>query len=392
VADSAPRGKDWPDAPIRVLLIVTRLEVGGAQRVVLHTAAHLDRAHFVVGLAWGPGELLDPEAEAIPDLERTPVADLVRTPSPLRDRRAVADLRRAIRRFRPDVVHTHSSKAGILGRLAARLEGVPTVVHTVHGFGFTPLQPLPLRAAFFLAERLAARWTDHMVAVSERNLQRGAELGLLDPERASVIRAGVALARFRNPQGAAAARARLEVTADALLVTQIGNFKPQKAPLDFVRLAAEVARRVPAARFVMLGEGPLRGAAEALARRLGVAERMVFPGWWDDVPAILAASRVSVLTSRHEGLPCAVVESLAAGVPVVATAVDGTVEVVRDGGNGFLVDPGDIATLAARVEDLLVDDILHARVAAAAPAGLEEFDIDRMVRRHEELYRWLRQS
>ena len=390
MAEPAHGGQARPAGPIRVLLVVTRLEVGGAQRVVLHTAAHLDREQFAVGLAWGPGEPLDAEAGVIPDLERVPVPDLVRAPSPRRDLRALATLRQAIRRLRPDVVHTHSSKAGILGRLAAHLEGVPTVVHTVHGFGFTPLQPAPLRAAFFVAERLSSRWTDHMVVVSKRNLERGVELGLLDPERASVIRAGIELGRFRNPGGAAAARARLGIDADAPLVTQIGNFKPQKAPLDFVRLAAEVARRVPAARFAILGDGPLRGAAEELASRLGVAGRMVFPGWWDDVPAVLAATRVSVLTSRHEGLPCAVVESLAAGVPVVATAVDGTVEVVRDGVNGFLAAAGDVATLSARVADLLMDDGLHARCAAAAPDGLEDFDIDRMVRQHEELYRCLR--
>jgi len=374
------------------MLVITRLEVGGAQRVVLHTAAHLDREAFAAALAWGPGDPLDGEAEAILDLERAPVSDLVRAPSPQRDRRAVAALREAIRHFRPDVVHTHSSKAGILGRLAARLERVPAVVHTVHGFGFTPLQAPPVRAAFFLAERIAARWTDHVVAVSERNLERGTELGLIDPRRATVIRAGIALERFRRPAGAAAARARLGLASDLPLVTQVGNFKPQKAPLDFVRVAAEVARRLPSARFAMIGDGPLRGAAEDLARRLGVADRIAFPGWWDDVPALLAATRVSVLTSRHEGLPCAVVESLAAGVPVVATAVDGTGEVVRHGVNGFLEPAGDVTALSARVADLLTDHALHARLAAAAPSGLEDFDIDRMVRRHEELYRWLRPS
>jgi glycosyltransferase involved in cell wall biosynthesis len=146
---------------------------------------------------------------------------------------------------------------------------------------------------------------------------------------------------------------------------------------------------VPEAWFVMVGDGALRPAAEELASDLGVAGRMVFCGWWDDVPGLLAASRVSVLTSRHEGLPRAAVESLAAGVPVVATAVDGTPEVVRDGCNGFLVAAGDVAGIARRVRALLVDGELHRRLAAAAPQGLEAFDIDHMVRQQEELYRWL---
>jgi glycosyltransferase involved in cell wall biosynthesis len=173
------------------------------------------------------------------------------------------------------------------------------------------------------------------------------------------------------------------------VVSSVGNFKPQKAPLDFVRVAAEVARHVPEATFVMAGDGPLRARAENLAAELGLAGRVVFCGWWDDVPGLLAASALSVLTSRHEGLPRAAVESLAAGVPVVATAVDGTVEVVRHGVNGFLGPPGGVTELAGRVTALLRDPGLRDRLARSAAEGLEEFDIDRMVRDQEELYRWL---
>jgi glycosyltransferase involved in cell wall biosynthesis len=173
------------------------------------------------------------------------------------------------------------------------------------------------------------------------------------------------------------------------MVTQIGNFKPQKAPLDFVRVAATVHEQLPEVWFVMVGDGPLREPAERLARELGVADRMVFSGWWEDVPALLAATTVSVLTSRHEGLPCSVVESLAAGVPVVATAVDGTVEVVRSGDNGLLAPAGDIAALAQSVGRLLMDPGLRGRMAAAAREGLEAFDRDLMVRQQEDLYRWM---
>jgi glycosyltransferase involved in cell wall biosynthesis len=234
-----------------------------------------------------------------------------------------------------------------------------------------------------------ARWTDHFIAVSQNNLREGAALGVVPPERASVIRSGIDLERFRRGAGGGDARRRLGVPESAPLVVQIGNFKPQKAPLDFVRAAAVIAREVPEAWFVMVGDGALRPAAEELASDLKVADRMVFCGWWDDVPGLLAASRVSVLTSCHEGLPRAAVESLAAGVPVVATAVDGTPEVVKDGRNGFLVEPGDVNGIARRVRALLRDDELHRRLAAAAADGLEEFDIDRMVRQQEDLYRWL---
>lgn len=373
----------------RILHVITRLEPGGAQRNTLYTVEHLDRAQFDPALAWGPGDPLDEAAAAIDDLRREPIPELVRPVAPALDAWALRRLVEVMRRLGPHVVHTHSSKAGVLGRVAARIAGVPVTVHSIHGYGFTPLQPAPVRVLFLVAERVMSRWTDHFIAVSERNLRTGLELGLFPPGRASLIRSGIELDRFRGATGATEARLRLGVPERAPLVVQVGNFKPQKAPLDFVRVASQVAERVPEAWFVMVGDGELRPAAEELAEDLGIADRMVFCGWWDEVPGLLAAARVSVLTSRHEGLPRAAVESLAAGVPVVATAVDGTPEVVSHGVNGFLVDAGDVVGLARRVCAVLRNDELYRRLAAAAPQHLEEFDIDRMVRQQEDLYRWL---
>jgi glycosyltransferase involved in cell wall biosynthesis len=369
-----------------VIHLITRLELGGAQRNTLYTVGHLDRARFEPALAWGPGDALDGEARALQGVACFEVPELVRPVAPGCDLAALARLRGVMRELRPAVVHTHSSKAGILGRLAARLEGVPVVVHSIHGFGFTPLQPLLPRWLFFAAERVVARWTDHFIAVSRANRDLGVELGLFAPDQVSVIRSGIRLEDFADRGDGRAVRRRLGVPGQALVVTQVGNFKPQKAPLDFVRTAAEVGARVPDAHFVMVGDGVLRAAAEELAARLGVADRVVFAGWYDDVPGLLAATDVSVLTSRHEGLPRAVVESLAAGVPVVATAVDGTPEVVQHGVNGFLAEPGDVGALARRLCTLLEDSGLRRRMGVAAREGLAEFDIDLMVRSQEELY------
>jgi len=375
--------------PIRVLTIITRLELGGAQGVALYTASHLDSESFDSGLAWGPGDVLDDEARRLAHVSRFEIADLVRPIAPGKDLRALVELRSSIRRFRPQVVHTHSSKAGVLGRLAARLEQVPVVVHTVHGFGFTPLQSAVKRTVFYRAEKLAARWTDHFVAVSRVNLEHGVDLGLWKAEQASVIRAGIDLDRFRAHTDGGDTRRRLGIPDGAPLVTQIGNFKPQKAPLDFIQAAARIAEVMPDVCFVMVGDGPLRGRAETMAADLGLADRVVFSGWWDDIPGLLATTTVSVLSSRHEGLPCAVVESLAAGVPVVATAVDGTPEVIRPGVNGELVAPGDWAALAETVLGILGDPERRRSMAAVAADGLDEFGRDHMVRKLEELYRWL---
>ena len=378
--------------PVRVLHVITRLELGGAQGNTLHTVATLDRSAFSPGLAWGPGDRLDGRARTLAGVALFEVPALVRPPAPRSDLEAFHELRRIIRVWRPSIVHTHSSKAGILGRAAARAERVPAIVHSIHGFGFTPLQPAPLRGLFLALERMAGRWTDAFVVVAVRHRELGAMLGVLDPDRTRVIRSGIGLAAYRTASGGPGLRRRLGIPDRAPLVVQVGNLKPQKAPLDFVRVAAIVARRLPEARFLLAGDGPLRSRAERLAERLGLGDRLAMPGWIDDVPAVLDAADAAVLTSRHEGLPRAVVEALAAGVPVVATAVDGTPEVVRHGENGFLVPPGDVEALAAGVVRLLEDRALRRRMAAAAPRNLEAFDIDRMVREQEALYRWILES
>ena len=262
---------------IRVLLVITRLELGGAQRVVLHTARKLDRKIFDVALCWGPGDLLDDEAAAIRNLERIPVQTLVRPVAPISDLRALFSLRSAVRSFQPQVVHTHSSKAGILGRLAARSEGVSTV-HTVHGFGFTPLQAAPTRFLYRAAEKTMARLTDHFVMVSETDRRRGIEIGLFPPDKATVIRAAIDIGRFRAADDGEAVRERLDIPIGVPVVTQIGNFKPQKAPLDFVRVAAAIQPTHPDAWFVMVGDGPLREPAQRLARELGVGDAERFEG------------------------------------------------------------------------------------------------------------------
>ena len=371
---------------IRVLHVITMLEPGGAQRNTLDTVARLDRSAFAAALACADvGELL-PEARALAGVELFELAHLRREVRPIADLRALGELRRVIRRARPAIVHTHSSMAGILGRFAAASERVPIVVHSIHGFGFGAHQPAPVRAAFLAAERRAARRPTAFVAVSRRNLEEGVRLGLFPPAGARVIRSGIDLAAFRGRSGGAAVRRELGIPAAAPLVVQIACFKTQKAPERFVDLAAALTPHFPEAHFLLAGDGALRGELERRRRAAGLDDRLHMPGWRADVPALLDAATVVTLTSRFEGLPRVLVEALAAGVPVVATAVDGVPEVVRDGENGFLVVPGDGGGMTARVGAILGDSALRARLAASAPQGLEEFERDAMVRQQEALY------
>lgn len=376
----------------RVCHVITRLDLGGAQENTLHTVRTL-REPFRASLVCGPGGLLDPEAERLAGGPVTFLPHLVRPIDPWHDLRAFLALRRHFLLTRPQIVHTHSSKAGILGRAAAAAAGVPIVVHTIHGFGFHSEQSWPGKALGIGLERCVAPFTTHVVAVSRHNLEQGERLGFIDPLRATVIRSGVRIAAFReaaaDPDAGTALRAALGIPAGAPLVGMVACLKPQKAPLDFLEVAARVAAARPDAAFLIAGDGELRLSVEEHARRLGLAGRLHLLGWRRDVPRVMAGLDVVLLTSLWEGLPRVVPEAIAAGRPVVATAVDGTAEILRDGENGLVTRPHDCDGLAARVLTLLADPGLGRRLTEKASPLLGEFDIDEMVRAQEDLYRRL---
>ncbi len=285
-------------------------------------------------------------------------------------------------------MHTHSSKAGILGRLAAWSAGVPVIIHTFHGFGFHEGQGFLVKRLYVLAERLAATVSAALVFVSRENQNYAKGYGLGQPEHYELIRSGVRLSDFPARCDAAAKKKSLGLEPQARLVLCVGNFKPQKNPEDFLAAARLVARARPDAAFVFVGDGPLRERLSAEAADL--KGRFLTPGWRRDVAELLAASDVFVLTSLWEGLPRALVEAMKSGVPPVCYATDGVKDLVRSGENGILVPQRDAAALAQRVRDLLDDDALRRRLGAAAAASIgPEFDIDGMVRRQEELYQRL---
>ena len=376
---------------VRVCHVITRLDLGGAQENTLYTVGHL-RAPFAASLVCGRGGLLDDEASGLPGVPVTFLPSLVRPVRPWRDLRALRDLARLFRSERPQVVHTHSSKAGILGRAAARLAGVPVVVHTIHGFGFNDLQPAPLRAALVALERAASRFTTQFIAVSRANLEKGMALGIVPRGRVRLIRSGIPIAAFETAgrdealRSGIALRREIGLPRDAPLVGMVACLKRQKDPLTFVEAMARVAAALPRAAFVVAGDGELRAAVQARCEARGLAGKLRLLGWRRDIPGVMAALDVLVLASLWEGLPKVLPQAIAAGVPIVATAVDGTRDVLRDGVSGLLCAPGDAATIASGVIRLLNDPILGRTLAGRARAVLPEFDIDAMVRAQEDLY------
>jgi glycosyltransferase involved in cell wall biosynthesis len=372
----------------RVLHLITRLELGGAQQNTLYCTENHDRGLFDVELVAGSGGYLDDEARAIPDARVRLVPWLRHEIDPWRDALALFRLRSYMVARRIDVLHTHSSKAGILGRLAAHLAGVPLIVHTVHGWSFNDTQSPARRRTYVALERMAARFTDRIVVVSSRNRDRGLALGIGRPEQYEVVHSGIDVEVFRHPRiDRHTLRRELGYEDGHVVVGTVACLKPQKAPLDFVRTAGETHALDDRVRFFIAGDGPLRREVETEIDRRGLRGVVRVLGWRRDVVDLLHAMDVFLLTSLFEGLPRAVLQAMAARVPVVATEVDGTPEVVRHRETGLLVPPARSDLASRAVVEMATDEALRRRcVEEAARTLTREFEISDMVRRLDRLY------
>ena len=375
----------------RVLHIITRLIVGGAQENTIASVERVDPTRFDSRLWIGPetgaeGSLLEDARRR--GLNVRIIPRLVRRISPFDDLVSMWHMVRMLRRRRFDLVHTHSSKAGITGRVAARLAGVPAVVHTVHGWGFHEhMHPL-LRGFYVWLERAMVPLSDRLVAVSHRTTDIGLTAAIGERSSYDMIRSGIPTARFHpDADVGRSVRRSLDIGEDDIVIGSVGRLSPQKNPADFVELARLVRERSERATFVYVGDGPMRDEIFQLAREKGVGEHIRFLGIRHDVPDLLRAFDIFVLTSLWEGLPRVIPQALATGVPVVAYNVSGIEEAIREGVNGHLVQPGAVRDAAQIVADLAIDD---ERRRAVSVRALETFDPafteDGMVESLETLY------
>jgi glycosyltransferase involved in cell wall biosynthesis len=357
-----------------VFLLITLAEIGGAQSYVASLLPALAPRFDVVVAAHGTGPLRD--AAATPEGARYISLDHVRRRiNPWRDVAGLLELVRVLRRERPDILHANSSKAGVLGRLAAHLAGVPIRIFTVHGWAFSAHSG-PSSRLYRFADRLVRPLTTVTVCVSQRERLTGLAAGTCDAERTVVIPNAVETGRA--PRSSATGRER------PLIIT-VGRLK---APKDFLTLVRALDALPPDSfDAVIVGEGPDRSRLEAEIEALGLTHRVRLAGERQDVTDLLAAADVFVLPSASEGMPVSVLEAMAAGLPVVASRVGGVPEQVADGETGLLVEPGDAGELAAAVGRLIHDGELRRRLGAAGRARAEEeFDLDQFRRAHVELY------
>ncbi|WP_053752678.1 glycosyltransferase [Streptomyces sp. MMG1533] len=339
---------------IKILHVITRFEAGAGGNTLL-SAAGMDPERYEVWIAGVPGGDLWDRARA--DGVRTvEVRGFRHTLTPA-DLLVLVRLVRLVRRERFTVVHTHSGKGGFLGRLAARLCRTPVVVHTFHGLSFHPYQSRTRRTLYRCLERATRRFTHRFLAVAPRVAQQAVEERLAPPGLIQVVPSAVALGHIPERFDPLARRV-LGTPRGTALIGTVGRIDTQKAPLDFIRMAAAIRAEHPGTAFAMIGDGPLEDEVRRLAAQLDV--EVTFTGHRQDAAWLVAGLDVFVITSLYEGLGRALTEALAAGRPVVATAVNGVPDLVEHGATGLLVAPADPEG-AARAVCWLLD---HPREAA----------------------------
>ncbi|NUM55177.1 MAG: glycosyltransferase family 4 protein [Candidatus Hydrogenedentes bacterium] len=376
---------------IRVAHVITRMCKGGAQENTFHTVRLANRERFEVDLISGytaPGEPSMEDAVRAAGIEIVRVASLVRNPSPLRDLRAYGELTRIFAQRKYDIVHTHTSKAGYLGRIAAAKARVPIIVHTPHGHVFFGYFNAALTALYTMLERNVARKSDRLIELTRRGVEQHLAEGVGTAEQWTSIFSGIDLAPFTAAiEHRDATRTKLGIGRDDFVVGGVGRLEPVKGFSYFVQAAHIVAESLPNARFVLAGDGAERKSLESEAKSLGL--RIQFLGIRDDVSELMAAMDVCVVPSLNEGMGRVILEAGAAGTPVVATNVGGIPEVLIETKTGLLVRPRDETGIASAVLSLAADPAQRERLGGAAREHAQQFSIARMVEQIESLYETL---
>lgn len=376
----------------KVIHIITRMELGGAQENTLFSVSRINPEKFKTFLVTGCGGELYHEAREFQNAFIAP--DLIREIKPAQDIKAFFQIRAILQKIKnlepaalPVIVHTHSSKAGIVGRWAAKASGISILLHSIHGYGFNDYQPFLVRFFYELVEKATSRITTKFIAVSQANIEKGVALNIFPRTKAALIRSGIDITRFQHPEvPARCVRNNLGIPETAPVVAMIACFKPQKAPLDFVRACSLVKKKIPEAHFLLVGDGELRSHIEAEIQKQNLPGCFHLTGWRRDIPDLLHAADVFALSSLWEGLPRVLPQAMCAGIPIVATRVDGSPEAVCDGINGFLVNPGDVTLLAERIIFCLNNPEQSREMGARGKKLAEEFDMHKMIRAQESLY------
>ena len=373
----------------RVLFVLTKPELGGAQAHVLALLEGVDKGRYTLDLFTARNGVLIQRFCNIPGVRVHRSVFLDRSLSPVKDVLALLELIYYMKINSIDVVHTHSSKAGVLGRVAAWLAGVKLIVHTVHGWSFHDHQPKLFFSLCVLLERWCARFTHVLIVVSTREQEQGWLLGIRPLGHYIVIRCGIRHEDYQNDDARRQkARKKLAIAPECLVIGTVACFKPQKNPLAFLRLAVGIKKEIRKVKFLMVGDGSMRKKISSFLCAHRLDSDVILTGWHEDVPDMLAAMDVFVLTSLWEGLPVVVFEAMSAGIPVVVTDTGGIRDLIIPGKTGYLVDPDNDHKMLEKVLLLLKHDELRRGLSAQAMSKVheQEFSIKATIRCVQQVY------
>lgn len=378
---------------IRVAHVITRLCRGGAQENTFHTVRLANKERFEVDLISGlaqsntEGSIAERVQQAGISITWEPA--LVRNVSPWKDVQALLRLTHLFREKKYHIVHTHTSKAGFIGRIAAHRAGVPIIVHTPHGNIFDGYFSPLTTYAFIKMEQFAARHTHCLIELTQRGIEENLSRGIGRPEQWRCVFSGIECSVFTNARTyREATRTSWNVATDHILIGGVGRLEPVKGFSYFVKAAHKVLTRVPHARFLLVGDGTEKDQLLDETKHFG--ERFRLLGFRDDVPELMAALDVLVVPSINEGMGRVILEAGAAGVPVVATAVGGIPDIVQDGKTGILVPPKDTDALAQAIVLLALDETLRRRMSEEALRYIApRYSIEAMIKEIETIYEQL---
>lgn len=383
----------------KVLHIITRFDKGGSAENTYLTLIGLSRAGYDLVLVTGPSDeskSAEREREAVQanldEVEKAGVRtisipDLMRNLHLDRDLKAFFRLLRILREEKPQIVHTHTSKAGILGRWAAWLCRVPFIVHTPHGHVFWGYFG-PLETKLYVTlERITARITHRIIALTEQEKEDHLRFRIASRDKFLTIHSGVDLSLFdATLHDRSQIRAELDIPAGDLVVGTAGRLTPVKGHMHLLEAAAKILAIRPDTTFVVLGDGELKNKLLERIEALGLAGKVHFPGWRPDVAAVMSAFDVFALPSLNEGMGRVLVEAMALSRPVVASRTGGITDLIEDGGNGLLVPPGDAGALADAILRLLDEGEMRAAMGGEGRRRAETYSAERMVEKIGELY------
>jgi len=369
---------------LKILEIITLFSIGGATETVISIASGLRNKSLSVDIITGPN--INIEGDMYEEASRHHL-NVVTLPTLKREIHVFYDLITLIKLYKLikkgnyTLVHTHSAKAGMLGRWAAWLAGVKNIVNTVHGWGFNNSQNRLLKSLMILLERITAHITSKFICVTNMDIEKGISNKIGNRNQYIVIRSGIDLSKYSNPGiRKKEIRQKLNLEPDEIIIGTVTRFSTQKAPLDTILSFYEIIKKgYINIRLLMVGDGPLLRSAKILAKDLSLEDKIIFLGLRRDIPILLKAMDIFILSSLWEGLPRVIPQAMAAGVPVIVTNIDGNSEIVKDKLSGILVEPNNPAQIAASVIELIENSAYTKKIVDQAKENLNEFDERKMV-------------